>query len=217
MMAGRARVLSEPGVDALRSYVAADALREDPNNRGKEAGALYAGALASMKLRDFKAATALAHRLVKLTDGSGEAARQARLLSAEIAFAGGDPKPAEALADGAGRPELVLSSQARIRDGQAAAAGDKLQTWVALHPRDAQCWQLLSQAYAAQGQTLRSIRAEAESHAAQLDWQAALDRLRAAQEFARSGAGARDHIEASIIDARAREMQSLLREEKLQR
>ena len=218
MMAGRARVLSEPGVDVLRSYVAADAVREDPNNRAKEAGAVYAGALASSRMRDFKTAQALSARLAKLTEGNDEAARQARLLAAEIALSAGDAKPAEALADSPARPEVVLSSQARMRDGQAQAASDKLQTWVALHPRDSQCWQLLSQAYAAQGQTLRSIRADAESRAAQLDWQAALDRLRAAQEFAmRGGPGARDHIEASIIDARAREMQSLLREEKLQR
>jgi predicted Zn-dependent protease len=217
MMAGRARVLSEPGVDLLRSYVAADAVRPDPSNHAREAGAVYAAALASSKLRDFKSAQALANRLVKLTEGNEEAARQTRLLIAEIDLAAGDPKPAEALASSPGRPEVVMSSQARIHDGQAAAASDKLQTWVALHPRDAQAWQLLSQAYAAQGQTLRSIRADAESRAAQLDWQAALDRLRAAQEFARRGAGARDHIEASIIDARAREMQSLLREDKLQR
>jgi len=217
MMAGRSRVMSDPGVDVLRSYIASDALREEPANRAKEAGALYAGALAYAKLREFTPALATAHRLEKLTAGNDEASRLAHLLTAEIALLSGDPKPAESLADASGRPELVLSSQARIHDGQGAAASDKLQTWVALHPRDAQVWQLLGQAYGAQGQTLRSIRADAESRAAQLDWEGALDRLRAAQEFSRRGAGARDHIEASIIDARAREMQSLLREERLQR
>ncbi|HUR87970.1 MAG TPA: M48 family metalloprotease [Ramlibacter sp.] len=217
MMAGRARVLSEPGVDVLRSFVAADALRDDPGNRAREAGALYAGALAYAKMRDFKSALALAQRLSRITQGNAQAERQSRLLAAEISLMAGDAKPAEALADSDARPELVLSSQARIRDAQAAAAGDKLQTWVALHPKDAQAWQLLAQAQAAQGQTLRSVRAEAESRAAQLDWQGALDRLRAAQELSSRAAGARDHIEASIIDARAREMQSLLREDRLQR
>ena len=217
MMAGRARVLSEPGVDVLRSYITPEALREDPANRAREAGALYSGALAYAKLRDFKAAMSLAQRISKITEANDEAARQARLLSAEIAFMAGDPKPAEALADTGARPELVLAAQARMRDGQAAVASDKLQTWVALHPKDAQAWLLLGQAFAAQGQTVRSIRAEAESRAAQLDWQGSLDRFRAAQEFSRRGAGARDHIEASIIDARAREIQSLLREERLQR
>jgi predicted Zn-dependent protease len=217
MMAGRARVLSDPGVDVLRSYIAPDALREDPGNRAREAGAVYAGALAYAKLRDFMQAEALAQRLSKLTQGNAEATRQARLLAAEVAFQAGDPKPAEALAGSDARPEVMLSSQARMRDGQAAAASDKLQTWVTLNPKDALGWMLLSQAYAAQGQTLRSIRSEAESRAAQLDWQGALDRLRSAQELTRRGTAPRDHIEASIIDARARDMQSLLREERLQR
>jgi predicted Zn-dependent protease len=211
-------VLSEPGVDMLRNYAAADAARPDPSNRAKEAGAVYAAALAQAKLRDFKSAMASTQRLAKLTEGNAEAARQTRLLAAEIALMAGDAQPAEALADAPGRPELVLSSQARIRDGHAADASDKLQTWVALHPRDTQAWELLSQAYGAQGQQLRAIRADAEARAAQLDWQGALDRLRAGQDLSRRGGlAARDHIEASIIDARAREMQSLLREERLQR
>ncbi|HEY8051098.1 MAG TPA: M48 family metalloprotease [Ramlibacter sp.] len=217
MIAGRARVLSDPGVDVLRSFIAPEALQADPANRAKEAGALYAGALACAKLRDFKQAQALVARLAKITESNPEAARQAHLLAAEVAFQAGDPKPAEALAPAPGRPELVLSSEARMRDGQAAAASDKLQTWVTLHPKDALVWQLMAQAFAAQGQTLRSIRAEAEARAAQLDWQGALDRFRAAQELTLHGSGPRDNIEASIIDARAREMQSLLREDRLQR
>jgi predicted Zn-dependent protease len=218
MMAGRAKVLSEPGVDMLRSYTTADATRADPTNRAREAGALYAAALAQSKLRDSRAAQAFVQRLATLVAGNDEATRQTRLLAAEIALAAGDARPAALLADAPGRPELVLSSQARMRSGQAAAATDKLQTWVSLNPRDAYIWQVLSQSYTAQGQTLRAIRADAEVQAAHLDWQAALDRLRAAQELARrQGAGPRDHIEASIIDARAREMQSLLREQALER
>jgi predicted Zn-dependent protease len=217
MMAGRSKVLSEPGVDMLRSYVAADAVRRAAN-RAREAGAVYAAALAQMKLRDTSAALALAKRLAELTADNPEAARQARLLTAEIALQAGDTAPAEALADAGGRPELMLSSQARIRAGRAAQASDKLQTWVALHPKDSAAWQLLSQALAAQGQQLRAVRAEAESHAAHLDWQAALDRFRAAQELSRKpGLAQRDYIEASIIDTRAREMQSLLREQALER
>jgi predicted Zn-dependent protease len=218
MMAGRARVLSEPGVDALRSYVADQAIRADAGNPAREAGAVYAAALAHSRMRDTKSAVALTQRLSKLAEGNAEATRQVRLLEAEIALAAGDAQPAEALAASNQRPEVMLSSQARIHHGGGAAASDKLQTWVALHPRDAMAWLLLGQAYSAQGQPMRAIRAEAESRAAQLDWQGALDRLRAGQDVARRGApGARDHIEASIIDARAREMQSLLREEALER
>jgi predicted Zn-dependent protease len=218
MMAGRAKVLSEPGVDALRSYAVADAMRPGSGNPAREAGAVYAAALAQMKLRDMKAAAALAKRLADLTAGNPEAAREARLLAAEIALEAGDPKPAEALADAPGRPELMLSSRARLRAGQAALVSDKLQTWVTLHPKDSLAWQLLSDAWAAQGFTLRSVRADAEAQAAHLDWQAALDRFRAGQDLSRKpGLGQRDHIEASIIDARAHEMSSLLREEALER
>ena len=69
--------------------------------------------------------------------------------------------------------------------GRAADAAQRLQTWVALHPRDAQAWQLLAAAYTAQGQTMRAIRAEAEAQVAHLDYQAAMDRFKAAQELAR--------------------------------
>lgn len=217
MMAGRAKVLSEPGVDVLRSYVSDDALRVEPSNRAREAGAVYAGALAYAKLRDTPSALALTRRLAQLVGADGEAARQVRLLTAEISLLAGDPKGALALADAGGRPEVMLLSQARVRAGQAPAASEKLQTWVALNPRDAAAWRLLSQAYAAQGQTLRAIRAEAEAFAAHFDWQAALDRLRSAQELSRRTTSGRDHIEASIIDARAREMMSLLREQALER
>jgi predicted Zn-dependent protease len=113
---------------------------------------------------------------------------------------------------------VVLSSLARIRSGHAAQASEKLQTWVTLHPKDSLVWQTLSQAWAAQGQQLRAVRADAEAQAAHMDWQAALDRFRAAQELSRKpGLGERDHIEASIVDARAREISSLLREQALER
>jgi predicted Zn-dependent protease len=217
MMAGRAKVLSEPGVDMLRAYTSSDATRPDTANRAREAGSIYAAALAHSKLRDWRSAQALLQRLALLAAGNEEATRQARLLAAEIALAAGDVQPAVALADGPGRPELVLGAQARMRSGHAAEAVDRLQTWASLNPKDAYVWQVLAQAYTAQGQTLRSIRADAEAQAARLDWQAALDRLRAAQSLSGRGAGARDHIEASIIDARAREMQSLLREQALER
>ena len=54
----------------------------------------------------------------------------------------------------------------------------------------------------------------------QYDYQGAVDRLRAAQDLLRSGrsgvAPANLHIESSIIDTRARQVQALLREQALQ-
>jgi predicted Zn-dependent protease len=217
MMVGRSHVLSNPGVDGLHSYVteARGAPVAGPASM-KVATVLYAAAFASAKLRDYPAAMRLAQQLAALVAGDAAAAREASLLSAEIALQAGDASRALALSPDAGRPELLLCSQARIARGRAADAAAVLQTWVTLHPRDAQAWQLLSRAYAAQGQQLRSIRADAEAQASHLDYAAALDRLKAAQDLARHGSRG-DYIEASIIDTRTREVASLLREQTLER
>jgi beta-barrel assembly-enhancing protease len=219
MMVGRARALSNPGVDGLRSYVTeADSALIAGAPRARQAGALYAAALASAKLRDGAAAARLAGKLAGLTAGDARASRLAGLLAAEVALQAGNAAPAAALDSASGgRPEVLLSSQARVGSGRAADAAQRLQTWVALHPRDAQAWQLLAAAYTAQGQTMRAIRAEAEVQVAHLDYQAAIDRFKAAQDLARKAGAGGDHIEASIIDTRARQVESLLREQALER
>jgi predicted Zn-dependent protease len=205
MMVARSRVLSSPGVDVTRSFLAEVNAMPPGASTSQQVGALYAAALAQAKLRDLPAASKLAARLAPLTAGEPKAARIAALLSAEIALQAGDPKPAAALGDAApqGRPELMMSSQARIASGRAGDTAQRLQGWVALHPRDAPAWQLLASAYFAQGQTLRAIRAEAEAQVAHLDYQAAMDRFRAAQDLARK--------------ARTREVASLLREQAAER
>ena len=135
------------------------------------------------------------------------------------AWPAGDAARTAALLDpnAPGRPEMMLLSQARIQTGHAGEAAQRLQTWVALNPRDAGAWQLLASAYTAQGQALRAIRAEAEAQVAHLDYQAAMDRFKAAQDLARRALSPGEHIEASIIDTRARQVASLLREQALER
>ncbi|MDF2462551.1 MAG: hypothetical protein K0Q43_786 [Ramlibacter sp.] len=218
MMIGRSRVLSNPGVDNLRSY-AGEAESAPAADRARQAGLLYAGALANSKLREPAAASRLAAKLAAVTAGDARASRLATLLAAEVALAAGDAPRAVSLVDAAatGRPEVMLSSQARMRVGRTGEAAQRLQTWVALHPRDPEAWQLLAAAYSAQGQGLRAIRAEAESHVARLDYQAALDRFKAAQDLARKSGAGGDHIEASIIDTRTRQVALLLREQALER
>ncbi len=219
IMVGRARVLSYPGVDGLRSLQReADSLAANAP-RARQAGVLYAAALAASRLRDFPAAAALQTRLAAATAGDAVATRHANLLAAEVALAGGDaPRAAAAtnLASGS-RPDMLLAAQARIQSGKASEAAQRLQTWVALQPRDAAAWQLLGSAYNAQNQPLRAIRAEAEAQVAYMDYAAALDRFKAAQDLVRKGGAGGDHIEASIIDTRARQVESLLREQTLER
>jgi predicted Zn-dependent protease len=100
-------------------------------------------------------------------------------------------------------------AQAQMAAGRHAQAAQQLQLWVADKTQDALAWQLLAQARAATQEPLRSIRAEAEARLAQLDYPAAIDRLRAAQDLARSpGMRGQDENEAIIIDTRLRQVQA---------
>jgi len=87
---------------------------------------------------------------------------------------------------------------------------DALQTHLTAQPSDALAWQALAGVYEAQAQTLRSLRASAEERVALLDYGAALDRLKAAQERARSHGAS--HIDASILDTRTRAVQAMINE-----
>jgi hypothetical protein len=53
---------------------------------------------------------------------------------------------------------------------------------------------------------LRSLRAQAEAQAALGDLPGAIDRLRAGQRLARATGSGTDFVEASIIDARLRDL-----------
>lgn len=217
LMAARARALSAGGVDGLRSLQRdADGLPAQADAT-RSAAAWYGAALASARLREMPAAARHAARLASLQVADSQARRAVRLLEAELALMAGDAGRAAALLPlGSGsRAEMLLSAQAAMQTGRGGEAMQLLQTWVATRPQDAGAWQLLGRAAAAQGQTLRAIRAEAEAQVATLDYSAAMDRLRAAQELARQGKV--DHIEASIIDTRARQVQALLREQALER
>jgi predicted Zn-dependent protease len=218
LAAARARVIANPAVDAQRALVAeADASGFASLPRVRQAAVLYSATFAASRLRDGATQQRLQPRLEAAVAADAAGQRLARLLGAELALAQGTTAPALQLADGvARRPELLLVSQAQVQTGRGAEAAQRLQTWVVNQPRDAAAWQLLSAAYAADRQPLRAVRAEAEARVAQLDYAAALDRLKAAQELGRRGP-ATDHIEASIIDTRARAVESLLREQALER
>jgi predicted Zn-dependent protease len=222
MIAARARVLSNMGIDALRSWaIDVEPARAPGMHPAVLAGALYGATLAALKMRDFDAAQATWVRLDQLTPSDPEAARIVRMLGAELALARGNPARALELLpsdpSNTDRAALMLRLQAQLDTNQAVKASDTLQVWVTDHPRDAQAWQLLSRAYAAQGRTLASIRAEAEASLAHLDYAGAMSRLKAAQDVARKGVQGAEHMEASIVDTRARYVESLLREQLLER
>lgn len=233
LLSTRAQVLSHTDTESLRSAVNAAIDPQLPKlTVARQAGVLYGATLAASLQRDFESADRQWSRLQELTRSPvplpAEAARWVRLLGAEVSLASGKPVQTlqrlgqgadQALTSAMPRPELFLWAQAMTQLGkadQASLVAQQLQTWVANRPRDAQAWQLLSAAYLAQGLNLSAVRAEAEGRAAQLDFAAAVNRLKAAQDMMRQG-GKIDHIEASIIDTRAREFALRLREQSLQR
>ena len=219
MMAARARVLAPAGVDTLRTLVA-EAQRQPAASAGaRSAGALYAGALAAAQLREFASAKSLLARLMPVAADRARAAKAAALLAIEVDLLEGKVSSTAASADigkAASRGELLLQARSLLAAGRAADVSQALQTWVAVHPRDAAAWQTLAVAYGQQNQPLRAIRADAESHAAQLDYAGALDRFKAAQGLVRGNPAGADHVEGSIVDTRARQVELILKEQALQ-
>ena len=226
MMASRARVLADPGVDALRNMVS-EAQRfaipglpaPSASTEVRGASAVYAGALSAAMLRDFALAQSLATRLGVLSKENPAAAHTVDLLSLEIDLMAGEIPGNAAqrdLTQTTSRAAVLLGAQALLAAGRAQAASDRLQSWVADKPRDALAWQLLARAFSGQNQRVRAIRADAESHVAQLDFAGALERFKAAQIMMHDKPGSADFVEGSIIDTRARQVDLLVKEQALQ-
>ncbi|OIQ74468.1 beta-barrel assembly-enhancing protease precursor [mine drainage metagenome] len=228
MIAARARVLSNAGADALQNW------QRQVNDTGfaarrldQRVATLYGAALAESHLHDTAVAQRDLQQLQSLLASGTQAAQVARWLGVEIALAARDlsapliqsmadsiktaqtrPTPMATLL----RPELMLQAQVALLLNQADLldpTSQTLQSWLALHPQDALAWQWLASIETAGNQGLRALRAEAEAHAARLDYAGAQDRLRAAQQRIKASASAStsaDDIEASIIDTRLRQI-----------
>jgi predicted Zn-dependent protease len=224
---------------ALRTPLAANAI---PVQRIRHAAQLYGGAFAASRQRD--AATALCYaaaaREALNSKDFGQLAGMEYARSAielividSVQSASSPSAEQQALATQALSNLRALPNQSTERPtllawAQLAYAGslpnastersqviDELQTWLAERPRDALAWQALATVQEAQGNKLRSLRSQAEARIALLDYGAALDRLKAAQEWARSNNA--NHIDASIIDTRTRAVQAMVRELQLER
>jgi predicted Zn-dependent protease len=214
LMQARSRVLMDPTVPARQRLQELDkASAATPDER---LGLLYASALSSALLRDFsRAADAFAQGERQIA-GAAPPARVTRIwgqLGVEIALAQGDAPLAArrvaALADDTSRPRLLLDTQVALALNDATRIkrqAELLQAWVSEHRADALSWATLSACAERQGQALRAVRAQAEAHAANGDLGGAIDRLRAGQRLARSGAP-QDFIESSVIDARLRDLE----------
>jgi len=232
MMSARARVLAEPGIDVLRLWAAEPQASGFGNlSKSRQVASLYAAILANIKLRDFARATAQKDRLNIAVTGDLIASTAAKLIATkliaiELHLAANQVDaalaqlPIQTTGQRLSRPELFAQSQVQIASKQMALvtpAVQNLQTWVTANPNDAPAWQQLASAYRATDQNLRAVRAEAEAQVALLDYAAAIDRFKAAQDMVRSGTGGtssgRDYMEESIIDVRTRQVQELLKQQ----
>ena len=230
MVSARARVLSRPGPDTLRQWSTLPASSSFAQQSDtQKAGTLYAAVFGLLQLRDLAGAQRWMPALEALTQTDASAHRQTVLLAAELDMAAKQPQQAlDKLASlnpdsntdhnpEANRAALLIKAQALLDLHKGAEALSMLQTQVTSFPRDATAWMALSRAAKQANQPLRALRAEAEAFVAHYDYAAAVDRFKAGQLLAqRSGAKA-DHFEASIINTRLREVESLLREQTAQR
>ncbi|MEK8051683.1 M48 family metalloprotease [Ideonella sp. DXS22W] len=226
LMQARAKVLMDPSVQALRRLQDLDLRAAETSlPLAERLAAASAAALASTQLRDFARAERAARLMTALqaaaAPGAVDAASQRDLhqFAAEVALARGDVAAARTalLPDSAdaGRASLLLRARLALAEGQPAAlrtSAEALQTWLAEHRQDSSAWQLMAQTSDRQGQKLRAVRAEAEAQAALGNLGGAIDRLRAGQQLARSGQVGLDFIEASVIDARLRDLQGQRRQ-----
>ncbi len=218
----RAKVMMDSRVDALRRWQAVEA--PATASVSDKLMAAYASALASTLLRDWARADTALQLALGLVRGSprsdAQAQREVVLLQVQSLLARGDAvRAAEALkpyarADGApsSRAVMLLSAQVALALDKAAVqrSVEELQTWTTLHPHDATVWSQLARSWEQLGHGLRSLRAEAESRIAVGDLTGGVDRLRAGQKLARSNPAV-DFIEASVIDARLREIEAQAR------
>jgi predicted Zn-dependent protease len=237
LMQARARALAASGADALRRLVEAAAVGSRNDAGGLYAGALAASKLGDHG-RAQTLAQALASTVgtpssdsTTASQGPARCSLPVTLLRAELALARGNPSAAQGLLETCApapptRAALLLRAQAdavsltQAREGKREstaqalalrASVQDLQTWLASHPQDAAAWGVLARGADALGLTLRALRAQAEERAALGDLDAAIDRLRGAQQVARQR-GREDFIEASVIDARLRQFEAQRRQ-----
>jgi beta-barrel assembly-enhancing protease len=220
----RARVLMDARIDALRRWSALDMPANAPP--GERLLAAYSVVLAATLLRDWARADAglqQAVNAIRTNDRPDpQAAREVALLGAQSLLERGDAvRAAEwikpyAKTDGvpSSRAVMLLSAQIALARDTASLqkSVEEMQTWVALYPRDASVWAQLGRSWEKLEQPLRSLRAEAESRIAIGDLVGGVDRLRAGQRLARASRTA-DFIEASVIDARLKEIEAARRRE----
>ena len=241
----RARVLSSNDAVSLSDWATqAQNPRLKEKSPVQQATLLYGAAFASLQTRQYAQAQGFVTQLLARAAMPALAQRQALLLGTEIAIAQGDGAQALLLLDRlpprlastqtpdpSSRAALLWRCQALLLQSTASggtsptpagaqAASALLRSWLADHPRDTLAWSQLAAVHAALGRNVAAVRAQAEVSWLQQDTTGALDRFKAAQDLVRTnswGPAGPDHIEASIVDTRTREIAARVRQQALDR
>lgn len=222
LMSARARALMSKRAEDTQDLVLAYEKQADSKSLEQQAGLLYAAVIAYAEQRQSDKAAQALSRLLALTADHPEGLRIARWLAADVARSQGNYAECLKLLNDAeaSRARLLLQVQCGAATRKPALmeqAADRLQLWLADHPKDPLAWDALAYTYKQSGQVLRALRAEAEAKSVRWDEAAAIDRLRAAQSLVRelTQQGKLDlggQQEASIIDARLRTLEARRRE-----
>ena len=222
LMSARARALMSKRAEEIQELVLAYEKQTDGKSPAQQAGLLYAAVIAYTEQKQTDKAAQALNRLLNLTVNDPGGSRAARWLAADISRSEGKYEQClKFLSDAdTSRAGLLLQMHCSAATRQPALmeqAADRLQLWLADHPKDPLAWDAMAFTYAQRGQALPALRAEAEAKAVRLDEVAAIDRLRAAQALARelTQKGKLDlagQQESSIIDARLRTLEARRRE-----
>lgn len=241
VMRGRARALMDVRTETSRRLASLRPGLGAAQPSPQDLTDAVAAALASHRLRDFKTEDAALALARGLSQGHPQARRAVAWLDAESALERGQPQEAasrwRAVGGDGTRPAVFLECRMALaasggagatagasseahgaspsstrRDSELVRCAEDLQSRVSAWPEDAGAWTLLAQARERQGQRLAALRAQAEAQFVVGRTQAAIDRLRAGQQLARS-TQAVDGIEATVIDARMKVMEQRRRQE----
>ena len=202
----------------LRDWKVADVALRNAMSLARGSGAPQSNYALTEPASTAVAADARAERAVRLLQTQSLIERgqptQAREALAPLMQPGAPLLPS---AGNTSRPVMLMSAQIALMspgDTQAVRlATDRLQTWVAQYPLDPLAWMTLSRLLKQQGQTLSSLRAEAESHYALGDLPGAIDRLRAGRRLAGPTPSQNDFVELSVMDSRLRTIEAQRRQQ----
>lgn len=231
VMSARAKVLTKSQVDSYQLHIdlANQALINPKETLNNKVALLYAGSLSAMRVSNFEQSKKLILALEALTlpSKTPEFSFVLSLLNAEFFYLSNQPMMALGFLAPLEKTRAVMfmicENQLKLNASQAVSTCSlTLREYLAIHPKDIQAWELLSQAQLQSKDSLGSIRSMAEAYALRFDYVPAIDRLYAAQSLAKdmakkTGLSKSQEMEASIIDARLRNLLALRREQSLQR